>query len=123
MKSSPRKRTPKHTLQFSNDVPLSANKSRSERKIEENDGKIEKDSVLSNAKKNNNARAKPKKVPVSCKVNEHCMNLEMYINTINLENKEFDADIPLPQGTSLITIADIEGLNYLLKMLDIFSNF
>ena len=51
------------------------------------------------------------------------MNLEMYINTINLENKEFDADIPLPQGTSLITIADIEGLNYLLKMLDIFSNF
>uniref|UniRef100_A0A7N2MK56 Uncharacterized protein n=1 Tax=Quercus lobata TaxID=97700 RepID=A0A7N2MK56_QUELO len=78
---------------------------------------------LSNAEKNNNAKAKPRRVPVSCKVNEHCMNLEVHINTINLENKEFDADIPLPQGTSLITIADIEGLNYLLKMLDIFSNF
>ena len=31
-------------FQFSNDVPLSANKSRSEGKIEENDGKTEKDS-------------------------------------------------------------------------------
>ena len=108
MKSSPRKRTPKHILQFSNDVPLSANKSRSEGKIEENDGKTEKDSGLSNAKKNNNARAKPKKVPVSYKVNEHYMNLEVHINTINLGNKEFDADIPLHQGTSLTHIADTE---------------
>ena len=87
---------------------MSANKSRSEEKIEENDGKIEKDSGLSNAKKNNNARAKPKKVHVSCKVNEHSMNLEVHINTINLENKEFDADIPLHQGTSLTNIVDIE---------------
>nr|POE53034.1 hypothetical protein CFP56_06892 [Quercus suber] len=93
------------------------------KKRKENDGKAEKDSGLSNAEKNNNARAKPRKGPVSCKVNEHCTNLEVHIFTINLENKEFDADIPLPQGTSLITIADIEGLNYLLKMLDIFSNF
>ena len=108
MKSSPRKRTPKHTFQFSNDVPLSANKSRSEGKIEENNGKTEKDSKLSNAKKNNNARAKPKKVPVSCKVNEHYMNLEVHINIINLKNKEFDADIPLHQGTSLTNMADIE---------------
>ena len=102
---------------------MSANKSRSKEKIEENDGKIEKDLGLSNAEKNNNARAKPKNVPMSYKVNEHYMDLEVHINTINLEIKEFDADIPLPQGTSLITIADIEGLNYLLKMLDIFSNF
>ena len=108
MKSSPRKRTPKHTLQFSNDVPLSANKSRSEGKIEENDGKIEKDSGLSNVEKNNNAKAKPKKVPMSYKVNEHDMNLEVHINTINLENKEFDADIPLHRGTSLTNIADTE---------------
>ena len=108
MKSSPSKRTPKHTFQFSNDVPLIANKSRSEGKIEENNGKTEKDSGLSNAKKNNNARAKPKKVHASCKVNEHSMNLEVHINTINLENKEFDADIPLHQGTSLTNIADIE---------------
>ena len=108
MKSSPRKRTPKHTFQFSNDVPLSAKKSRSEGEIEENDGKTEKDSGLSNAKKNNNARATPKKVPVSCKVNEHYMNLEVHINTINLENKEFDANIPLHRVTSLTNIADTE---------------
>ena len=49
---------------------MSANKSKSEGKIEENDGKTKKDSGLSNAEKNNNAKAKPKKVPVSCKVNE-----------------------------------------------------
>ena len=108
MKSSPRKRTPKHTLRFSNDVPLSANKSRSEGKIEENDGKIEKDSGLSNAEKNNNAKAKPKKVRVSYKINEHYMDLEVHINTINLENKEFDADIPLHRFTSLTNIADTE---------------
>ena len=110
MKSSPRKRTPKHILQFSNDVPLSANKSRSEGKIEENDGKTEKDSGLSNAKKNNNARAKPKKVPVYYKVNEHYMNLEVHKNTINLENKEFDAKIPLHRVTSLTNIVDTELL-------------
>ena len=108
MKSSPRKRTPKHTLQFSNDVPLSASKSRSEGKIEENDCKIEKDSGLSNAEKNNNARAKPKKVPVSYKVNEHYMDLKVHINTINLENKEFDVDIPLHWFTSITNIADTE---------------
>ena len=106
MKSSPRKRTPKHTLQFSNDVPLSANKSRTEGKIEEIDGKIEKDSGLSNAEKNNNAKAKPKKVRVSYKINEHYMDLEVHINTINLENKEFDADIPLHRFTNLTNIAD-----------------
>ena len=87
---------------------MSANKSRSEGKIEENNGKTEKDSKLSNAKKNNNARAKPKKVPVSCKVNEHYMNLEVHINIINLKNKEFDADIPLHRFTSLTNIADTE---------------
>ena len=108
MKSSPRKRTPKHTLPFSNDVPLSANKSRSEGKIEENDGKIEKDLGLSNAEKNNNAKAKPKKVHVSYKVNEHYMDLEVHINTINLEIKEFDADIPLHRFTNLTNIADTE---------------
>ena len=95
-------------FQFSNDVPLSANKSRSEGKIEENDGKTKKDLGLSNAEKNNNARAKPKKVLVSYKVNEHYMNLEVHINTINLENKEFDADILLHRDTSLTNIADIE---------------
>ena len=88
---------------------MSANKSRSNGKIDENDGKTEKDLGLSNAEKNNNARAKPKKVPVSCKVNEHYMNLEVHINTINLENKEFDAGIPLHQGSSLTNIADIES--------------
>ena len=36
------------------------------------------------------------------------MNLEVHINTINLENKEFDVGIPLHQGTSLTNIADIE---------------
>ena len=87
---------------------MSANKSRSEGKIEENDGKIEKDSGLSNAKKNNNAKAKPKKVPMSYKVNEHYMDLEVHINTINLENKEFDANIPLHRFTSLTNIADTE---------------
>ena len=87
---------------------MSANKYRSEGKIEENDGKTEKDSGLSNAEKNNNARAKPKKVPVSYKVNEHYMNLEVHIDTINLENKEFDADIPLHLGTKLTNMADIE---------------
>ena len=80
---------------------MSANKSRSEGKIEENDGKTEKDSGLSNAEKNNNARAKPKKVPMSYKVNEHYMNLEVHINKITLENKEFDADIPLHRFSSL----------------------
>ena len=87
---------------------MSANKSRSEEKIEENDGKIEKDSRQSNAEKNNNAKAKPKKVPVSDKVNEHYMDLELHISTINLENKEFDADIPLHRFTSLTTIVDTE---------------
>ena len=108
MKSSPRKRTPKHTLQFSNDVPLSANKSKSEGKIEDNDGKVEKDLGLSNAEKNNNVRANPKKVLVSYKVNEHYMNLEVHINTITLENKEFHADIPLHRVPSLTNIADTE---------------
>ena len=87
---------------------MSANKSRSEGKIEENDGKTKKDLGLSNAEKNNNARAKPKKVLVYCKVNEHYMNLEVHINTINLENKEFDANIPLHRFTSLTNIADTE---------------
>ena len=95
-------------FQFSNDVPFSANKSRSKGKMEENHGKSEKDLGLSNAEKNNNARAKPKNVPVSYKVNEHYMDLEVYINTINLENKEFDADIPLHRFTSLTNIADTE---------------
>ena len=36
------------------------------------------------------------------------MNLEVHINTINLKNNEFDADIPLHQGTSLTNIADIK---------------
>ena len=36
------------------------------------------------------------------------MDLEVYIKTINLENKEFDANIPLHRGTSLTNIADIE---------------
>ena len=36
------------------------------------------------------------------------MDLEVYINTINLENKEFDADIPLHWFTSLTNIADTE---------------
>ena len=36
------------------------------------------------------------------------MDLEVHINTINLENKEFDANIPLHWGTSLTNIADIE---------------
>ena len=80
---------------------MSANKSRS-------DGKTKKDSRLSNTEKNNNVRAKPKKVPVSYKVNEHYMNLEVHINSINLENKEFDADIPLHWVTSLTSIADTE---------------
>ena len=87
---------------------MSANKSRSKEKIEENDGKIEKDSGLSNAEKNNNAKAKPKKVPMSYKVNEYYMDLEVHINTINLENKEFDANIPLHRFTSLTNIADTE---------------
>ena len=87
---------------------MSANKSRSKEKIEENDGKIEKDSRPSNAEKNNNAKAKPKKVPVSYKVNEHYMDLELHISTINLENKEFDADIPLHRFTSLTNIVDTE---------------
>ena len=38
------------------------------------------------------------------------MNLEMYINTINLENKEFDAKIPLHRVTSLTNIVDTELL-------------
>ena len=36
------------------------------------------------------------------------MNLEVHINTINLENKEFDANIPLHRVTSLTNIADTE---------------
>ena len=38
------------------------------------------------------------------------MNLEVHKNTINLENKEFDAKIPLHRVTSLTNIADTELL-------------
>ena len=36
------------------------------------------------------------------------MNLEVHINTITLENKEFHADIPLHRVPSLTNIADTE---------------
>ena len=36
------------------------------------------------------------------------MDLEVHINTINLENKEFDADVPLHRFTILTNIANIE---------------
>ena len=36
------------------------------------------------------------------------MDLELHISTINLENKEFDANIPLHRFTSLTNIVDTE---------------
>lgn len=76
------------------DVPLSPIKSE-----EKKDGVTLKDTGVPNALKNENARDKPKKVRLSSKVRK-C--------TMGLENTEFDADIALPQGANIATVAEIE---------------
>ncbi|KAF5479874.1 hypothetical protein F2P56_000659 [Juglans regia] len=76
------------------DVPLSPIKSE-----EKKDGRTLKDAGALNALKIENARDKPKKVRVSNKVRK-C--------TMGLEDTEFDADIALPQGANLATVAEIE---------------
>ncbi|XP_041003585.1 uncharacterized protein LOC121249017 [Juglans microcarpa x Juglans regia] len=76
------------------DVPLSPIKSE-----EKKDGRTLKDAGALNALKIENARDKPRKVRVSNKVRK-C--------TMGLEDTEFDADIALPQGANLATVAEIE---------------
>ncbi len=67
---------------------------------------------------NDNARAQPKEVPVSTKVRK---------GTMNLEDKEFEADIPSPQGASLMTVADIdlspEDVEHALQFLEFCASF
>ncbi|KAG2714957.1 hypothetical protein I3760_03G053500 [Carya illinoinensis] len=76
------------------DVPLSPIKSE-----EKKDGRTLKDAGALNALKIENARDKPKKVRVSNKVRK-C--------TMGLEGTEFDADVALPQGANLATVAEID---------------
>ncbi|XP_075633014.1 uncharacterized protein LOC142605499 isoform X1 [Castanea sativa] len=87
-------------------------------KKEEKDGRTQKDGGASSAVGNDNARANPKKVPVKCKV-DNC--------TIILENKEYEVDIPLPQGASLMTVADIdlppEDVGHALQFLEFCASF
>ncbi|KAM3712537.1 hypothetical protein ACB098_01G189100 [Castanea mollissima] len=87
-------------------------------KKEEKDGRTQKDGGASSAVGNDNARAKPKKVPVKCKV-DNC--------TIILENKEYEVNIPLPQGASLMTVADIdlppEDVGHALQFLEFCASF
>jgi hypothetical protein len=100
---------------MSKDILLSLIKPKD--KKEEKDGKTQKDRV-SNAVEKDNSRAKPKKVPVSCKVKK-C--------SINLENKVFEADIPLPQGSSLMNVADVdlppEDVGHALQLLEFCTSF
>ena len=87
-------------------------------KKEEKDGRTQKDGGASSAVGNDKARVNPKKVPVSCKV-DNC--------TIILENKEYEVDIPLPQGASLMTVADIdlppEDVGHALQFLEFCASF
>ncbi|KAE8022112.1 hypothetical protein FH972_007943 [Carpinus fangiana] len=73
-----------------------------------------RDEGMPNALKNENARAKPKKV-------------RMPWCTMNLENTELDTDIPMPQGASLASIADIElppeDVGHALQFLEFCASF
>ncbi|KAL0015311.1 hypothetical protein SO802_002380 [Lithocarpus litseifolius] len=90
------------------DFPLSPIKS--EEMKEEKDGEALKNAGVSYAMKNGNA--------MSCKVGK---------GTMNLENKEFEVDIPLPQGASLMTVADIdlppEDVELALQFLEFCASF
>ena len=90
----------------SKDIPLSP--------IKLEEIKEEKDAET----QNDNARAQPKEVPVSCKVRK---------GTMNLEDKEFEADIPSPQGASLMTVADIDlspdDVEHALQFLEFCASF
>ena len=83
---------------------------KSEEIKEEKDGETLKNSGVSYAMKNGNA--------MSCKVGK---------GTMNLENKEFEVDIPLPQGASLMTVADIdlppEDVELALQFLEFCASF
>ncbi|KAK4602191.1 hypothetical protein RGQ29_011297 [Quercus rubra] len=87
-------------------------------KKQEKDGRTQKDGGASSAVGNDKARVNPKKVPVSSKV-DNC--------TIILENKEYEVDIPLPQGASLMTVADIdlppEDVGHALQFLEFCASF
>jgi hypothetical protein len=82
--------------------------------LSKKDAKTQQDAGMSNALKNENARAKPKKV-------------RMPWCTMNIENTEFDADIPMPQGASLASIADIElhpeDVGHALQFLEFCASF
>ena len=93
---------------------VSNNVSVSPIKSEDKDAKTQQDAGMPNALKNENARAKPKKV-------------RMPWCTMNLENTELDADIPMPQGASLASIADIElppeDVGHALQFLEFCASF
>jgi hypothetical protein len=82
--------------------------------LSKKDAKTQQDAGMSNALKNENARAKPKKV-------------RMPWCTMNIENTEFDADIPMPQGASLASIADVElhpeDVGHALQFLEFCASF
>lgn len=87
---------------------------------EEKVGKTPEDEGALNAVKNENknVKANPKKVPAPCKVKK-C--------TMNLENREVDANIALPEGASVATVADIDlppgDVGYALQLLEFCASF
>lgn len=94
----------KHRMKFQKkefdvDVPMSRDSNVIGDKGEDGDCKTcQNVGVLDNAIIDN-AGAKPNKVAKSHKVRKHSMKFQL---------KEFDVDVPLPQGISLTTIAGIE---------------